>query len=158
MKLSIFIDVALVLVISFFVKQKKLRTLENLLVFMVLEFLVSSYCAILYINIDVWGLAKDPELFIIFRIYEAIVNPFIWLWYFQLLPSMDSRFTKWMVTGAFVGIQWAVEKWLFRWEVIINKDWHFWQCILVQFLVLSITYLSQSWYGKILQKEGSDVQ
>lgn len=158
MKLSLFIDVSVILLISVVMFKKKLPLLENIFIVMILEFLVSSYCAILYINLDVWEVANGTELFIIFRVYEAIMNPFIWLLYFNLLPMMVSRMSKSIVTLFFVGVQYAVEQWLVRWGVITYRGWHFWQSLFVQLMVLAITSLCLMLYRRILQKEKERIQ
>ncbi|MGG3466180.1 hypothetical protein ABES02_01130 [Neobacillus pocheonensis] len=154
MKLTIIIDVAILLLASFCIKKKRLHLFENLFILMILEFLVTSYCAILYINLDVWTVTNETVPFIIFRIYEAIIWPFVWLLYLNLLPNMKSRFSKWILTGIFVGIQSGIERWLVEWEVITYKDWPFWHSIILQVLVITLVNMALSWYRNLLRKEG----
>lgn len=154
MKLTIIIDVAIILLVSFFILKKRLHLFENIFILMVLELLVTSYCAILYINLDVWTVTNDTELFIIFRVYEAVLYPFIWLWYLNLLPIMKSRLTSWLLTGVFVGVQCGVERWMTVWNVITYKGWPFGLSFIVQILVVVIVNMTLSWYRNLLRKEG----
>jgi hypothetical protein len=146
MKLSIFIDSVILLLLFFFLKRKKLTLLENLFLLMVLEFIVTSYCAILYINLDLWSIAKRTELFILFRIYEVVVYPVIWIGYFNLFHWRDSRSYKWLLTFGAIGFQLGIEQWLRKWGAIIYRDWSLWQSLFMQIIVLCIAAISLYWY------------
>jgi hypothetical protein len=154
MKFSIFIDVTILLLMLFILKKKKLPLLENILILLILELVVTSYCAILYINLNLWDLAKSIAPYVVFRIYEAIFNPLIYLFYFNLLLSISTRSSKGLLTLLFIAVQTVGEQWLVQLGVITYKDWQVWQSILVQFFVLSATTLLLAGYRKILQKEG----
>jgi hypothetical protein len=154
MELSIFISLTIFLVLSFIVKKLKLTLFENLFLYIMLEFLMTSYCAILYINVDVWTVANKTGLFIIFRLYEAIVYPVVWLWYFNLKPQSGSKRSKWMLAVLFVGIVCVVEKVLVLLDVITYKNWQVWQSVLVQILILLASSFLLTWFQTILKKEG----
>ncbi|MEH7332444.1 hypothetical protein V7161_07385 [Neobacillus drentensis] len=134
--------------------KKRLHLFENIFILMILEFLVTSYCAILYINLDVWTIANETELFIIFRVYETIIYPFIWLSYFNLQPIFKSPLFKWIWTGLFVGIQSGVERWLVEWDVITYKGWPFWLSFILQTFIVLIVHLALAWYRNLMRKEG----
>ncbi|WP_223593922.1 hypothetical protein [Neobacillus bataviensis] len=153
MKLTLIIDAAIMLLVSYFIMKKRLYLFENIFILMILEFLVTSYCAILYINLDVWTIANETEPFIIFRVYEAIIYPFIWLSYFNLLPIFKSRFSKWIWTGLFVGIQSGAERWMVEWDVITYKGWPFWLSFILQILIVLMVHLALAWYRNLLRKE-----
>jgi hypothetical protein len=146
MKLSIFIDVVILLLLFFFLKRKKLHLHENIFLLMILEFLVTSYCAIIYINLDHWSIAKRTELFIIFRVYEVVMYPVIWIGYFNLLYWKSSRTYQWLLTLGTIGIQAGIEQWLRKWGVIIYRDWSLLQSLLIQMLVLFIAAISLYWF------------
>ncbi|MGG3564932.1 hypothetical protein ABES03_25360, partial [Neobacillus rhizosphaerae] len=154
MELSIFISLTIFLLLSFIVKKQKLTLFENIFLYIIVEFMVTSYCAILYINVDVWHVANKAGLFIIFRIYEAIVYPAIWLWYFNLHPQRVAKLSRLLLAFLFVGIECVVEKALVLLGVIIYKDWQVWQSVLVQILVLVMTSVLLTWFQTILKKEG----
>ncbi|WP_413306804.1 hypothetical protein AA0X95_06440 [Bacillus sp. 1P10SD] len=154
MELSIFISLTIFLVLSFVVKKQKLTLFENMFLYIIVEFMMTSYCAILYINLDVWHVANKTGLFIIFRIYEAIVYPAIWLWYFNLHPQRVSMLSRLLLTVLFVGIECVVEQGLVRLGVISYKDWQVWQSVLVQIFVLGLTTVLLTWFQAILKKEG----
>ncbi|MDN3019599.1 hypothetical protein PH210_25880 [Paenibacillus sp. BSR1-1] len=154
MKLTLIIDAAIILLVSYYIMKKRLHLFENIFILMILEFLVTSYCAILYINLDVWTIANDTELFIIFRVYETIIYPFIWLSYFNLQPFFKSALSKWIWTGLFVGIQSVVERWLVEWDVITYKGWPFWLSFILQTLIVLIVHLALAWYRNLMRKEG----
>lgn len=151
MELSLFISLTIFLLLSFIVKKQKLTLFENIFIYIIIEFLMTSYCAIFYINVDVWTVANKTGLFIIFRLYEAIVYPVIWLWYFNIMPK---RGAKWLLAIGFVGIECMVEKALVLLGVITYKDWQVWQSVLVQLFVLLLTSVLLTWFQSILKKEG----
>ncbi|WP_335443604.1 hypothetical protein [Neobacillus drentensis] len=154
MKLTLIIDAAIILLVSYYIMKKRLHLFENIFILMILEFLVTSYCAILYINLDVWTIANETELFIIFRVYETIIYPFIWLSYFNLQPIFKSPLFKWIWTGLFVGIQSGVERWLVEWDVITYKGWPFWLSFILQTFIVLIVHLALAWYRNLMRKEG----
>jgi hypothetical protein len=119
---------------------------ENIFLLMILEFFVTSYCAIIYINLDDWSIAKGTELFIIFRIYEVVMYPVIWIGYFNLLYWKSSRTYQWLLTLGTIGIQIGIEQWLRKWGVITYRDWSLVQSMLIQMLVLFLAAISLYWY------------
>lgn len=144
----------LVLLISLSLKREKLNLLENLFIMMITEFLVTGYCGVFYINLDIWSVADQSDLFIIFRFYEVIIVPFIWFWYVNLLPNVGARGLKVLLACVFVAIQSGVEQWMGAWKVILYQDWQLWQTVLVQIVMLLILHTSLLWYRSILRKEG----
>ena len=130
MKLAFFIDVWMIGLISFYLMKKKRNQLENIFIIMMVEFVFSCYYAILYINLDVWTIGKSAELFIIFRLYEVLVTPLLFLFYFNLLPIVKKNLTKMGLTVLFMGILLGVECWLVAWNVIIYTNWQAWKSLL----------------------------
>jgi len=135
MKLTFFIDVVMFVLLSFCLLKKHHNRLENLFVLMMVEFVLSCYYAVLYINLDIWTISKGTEKYIIFRMFEVLLNPLLFLLYFNLLPSMRKFFAKFGFTVFFIGILLAIESWMVAWNVIIYKNWRAWQS-LIAFLFL----------------------
>lgn len=85
MELTIFIDAAIILLLSFFMLKRKINPLVNFFTFMILEFLITTYSSFLTVNLSLWKISDDIALFIIYRIYVVIVTPFytycISMWY-----------------------------------------------------------------------------
>ncbi|MBB2482572.1 hypothetical protein H5P36_20585 [Bacillus sp. APMAM] len=131
MKLAFFIDVWMIGLISFCLLKKKRNKLENLFILMIAEFVFSCYYAILYINLDVWTIGKSAELFIIFRLYEVLLTPLLFLLYFNMLPMVKKQLTKICLTALLIGILLGVECWLVLWNVIIYINWQAWKSLLV---------------------------
>ncbi|OLS33976.1 hypothetical protein BTR25_23535 [Bacillus sp. MRMR6] len=157
-QLPIFIDAAIILLVVYCIKKKKLHLLESILIIFVLEMVITSYCAILHINLKLWEVSVEPSLNAVFRIYESIISPVIWLLYFNLLADLEKRMTKFFLVVLVICIQVGVEQWLVVLKVIWYLDWQIWQSILVQILVLTSTSLLHIGYQKILQREGIEVK
>jgi len=142
MKLSFFIDVAMVILISFCLLKKNHNRFENLFMLMAAEFVLLCYYAILYINLDLWTISKGTERFIIFRIYEVFFIPLLFLLYFNLLPLLKKLFSQFGLTVLFIGIILAVELWMVEWKVIMYKNWHAWQSLITSlFLIILLRAL-----------------
>jgi hypothetical protein len=157
-QLPIFVDATIILLIAYFIKKKKLHLLESIFIIFVLEMLITSYCAILHINLELWEVSEKPSLNVVFRIYESIISPVIWLFYFNLLPDVQKRITRFFLVVLFICIQVAVEQWLVALKVIWYLDWQIWKSILVQFTVFISIRLLHNVYRKILQREGIEVK
>jgi hypothetical protein len=157
-QLPIFVDAAIILLIAYFIKKKKLHLLESIFIIFVLEMLITSYCAILHINLEFWEVSEKPSLNAVFRIYESIISPVIWLFYFNLLSDLEKRITKALLVVLFISIQVAVEQWLVAMDVIWYLDWHIWQSIMVQFCVFVAIIVFHNLYRKILQREGIEIK
>jgi hypothetical protein len=157
-QLPIFIDAAIILLIAYFIKKKKFHLLERIFIIFVLEMLITSYCAILHINLEFWEVSEKPSLNAVFRIYESIISPVIWLLYFNLLPGVEKRITKVFLGVLVISVQVAVEQWLVALKVIWYLDWQIWQSIIVQFCVFVAICVFHNLYRKILQREGIEVK
>ncbi|MCJ7842474.1 hypothetical protein MUB24_16520 [Lederbergia sp. NSJ-179] len=150
----ILLNIMILLIVVFFIVKKRLNLLENLFIFMIQEFLITSYFSVLYINLKVWKITESHELFIIFRLYEIITIPLLHLTYFNLLVTIKSRLTKLIFTILFVAILYGVEFLLVKGKVIHYNEWHFWQSLLIISFVLLISYLLQLSFKQVLRKEG----
>jgi hypothetical protein len=154
LKLSIIVSLAVVLLISLLSKKEKLNLLENLLIIMITEFLITGYCGVFYINLDIWSVGDRTDLFIIFRFYEVMIAPLIWFWYVNLLPNVGARGLKVLLACVIIVIQSGVEQWMGAWKVILYQDWQLWQTVLLQIVMLLFLHTTLFWYRSILQKEG----
>jgi hypothetical protein len=154
MKLLLFLIITIILLIASFIAKKRLNVLENIFILLILEFLITGYVAVLFINLKVWEIAKGRELFFIFRVYEVLLAPLFYLWYFNLLAYINVRINKALLTIFFIGTIYGVEFLIVKWKVIIYKDWSFWQSLIALTLVLLITYSLKLSLQKLFRKEG----
>lgn len=154
MKLLLFFDITIIFLISFFIVRKRLHVFINIFTFMVLEFLIASYFAVLYVNLKAWEVANSTDLFYIFRIYEVILMPLLYISYFNLIDALKNRYIKFGLSIVLIGVLYGIELLLVHWKVIVYKEWHFWQSIVSLFLILLISNILQVIFGHILRKEG----
>lgn len=77
MKLVIFLDITIILMISFILSRKTLHIFENIFLFFVNDILFLSYMAVLYNNTDFLELSQEIDLHIIFRAVRGHQYPFI---------------------------------------------------------------------------------
>ena len=154
MKLSFFLDLIIIFLIAFFTAKKRLHVLTNLFNLMVLEMLITCYFAILYINLDLWEVDNHTENFFIFRLHEVVFMPLLYIWYFNLAAQIKSRVQLLLVTEGLAGILLGSEFLLVQWEIIIYKDWHYWNSIVFFHIILLVSSILQQGFRQILQKEG----
>ncbi|MBO0994640.1 hypothetical protein [Bacillus sp. SD088] len=127
---------------------------ENLFIFMIQELIITSCFSVLYINLKVWEITNRIPLFIIFRLYEFIVIPLLYVMFFNLLAAIQSRFNKWLFTITYVAILYGVEFLLVQGKVIRYNGWDFWQSLFLIAVVLLISYILQFCFSQVLRKEG----
>ncbi|MDC3414998.1 hypothetical protein NC797_15265 [Aquibacillus sp. 3ASR75-11] len=145
---------SILLIMSFFVTKKKCNVLENIFLFCVLEFVFTSYFAILYINHNFWEITKSIEWFIAFRIYEVIIVPLLYMFYYNLIPKLQTKLSKVVYTLLFVGILYGNEYILVKWGVIVYSNWNAWQSILFLSIILTSVYFLLLGFRHILKIEG----
>src|SRR5690606_41934352 len=91
---------------------------------MLLVFFLTGYMGILYVNVGAWKVSSSIDLFIIFRLYEFIMSPLLYLAFFNLFEKMGTKMKKLIVFIAFVAIISSAQFLLVKWEVITFMDWH----------------------------------
>ncbi len=154
MKLYLLLNTTIVFLMMFFLARKRLHVFINIVTFMLSEFIITSYFAVLSINIKAWELSEQTELVLIFYIYEVILLPFIYLWYFNLNVGIHKRWLKGILFVLLVGVLSLLEYLLVVWEVITYVDWHLWLSLLAfSMILIAIKYLQRG-FVQILQREG----
>lgn len=148
------LNLMIIFLIAFSIAKKRLNLPSNLFIFMIMELLITSYFAVLHINLEVWEITNDLKLFIIFRLYEMIFIPLLYVTYFNLLAAIKLHLNKCMFTIIYIAVLYGVEILLVEGKVIRYNEWHFWQSLLSISLVLFISYLSYLSFNHVLRKEG----
>lgn len=154
MKLNLILNTTIVFLMMFILARKRLHVFINIFIFMLLEFTITSYFAILSINIKAWELPEQTELILIFYIYEVILLPFIYLWYFNLNEVIQKKWLKAMLIVVLVGVLSLLEYLLVVWEVITYINWHLWQSLLAFIMICIVMKYLQRGFIQILQREG----
>lgn len=150
----ILLNIIILFFITFSIVKKRLGLLENLFIFMVQELLITSYFAVLYINLKVWEITNSIKLFIIFRLSEFLVIPLLYVMYFNLLAAIQSHFNKSLFTITYIAILYGVEFLLVQGKVIRYNGWDFWHSLLSIAFVLLISSILQFCFRRVLRKEG----
>ncbi|GAA0479823.1 hypothetical protein GCM10008986_00330 [Salinibacillus aidingensis] len=153
-ELIIAINFSLLLFIASISTKKTLNVLENSFMYLVLVFFVTGYTAVYYINLKLWSVADDPQLFLILRLYELIMIPLLCLWYFNLVEVCKTWLSRIVLTILMTGILGIVQLIMTYWEVIQYKNWQFWQSIVTFVVLLIVVRLLHVWFQSKLQKEG----
>ncbi|SET35798.1 hypothetical protein SAMN05421676_104158 [Salinibacillus kushneri] len=153
MKLIITIIFTLILLMASVIAKKKLNALENSFLYMLIFFCVTGYTAIYYINLKVWSISEETDLFIIYRIYEFII-PLICLWYFNLLNTFRSLYKKSLILLLFLGVLLIIQRVMIYWDVISYNKWAYWQTILTYLVLLVVIRFLHLLFKHLLQKEG----
>ena len=144
----------MLLIMPFVLKKNKLHIFENIFLLLVLEFLVSTYYAILYVNIDVWKISFKTDLFIIFRVEEVILLPLLLTWYFNIVGQLHAKMYKMALLFFTIGLAYSLEYLLVRFKVITYKDWSSWHSVVILFFILIFTTYMHKGYRRILRREG----
>lgn len=153
MKLVIFLDITIILMISFILSRKTLHIFENIFLFFVTDILFLSYMAVLYNNTDFLELSQEIDLHIIFRLYEVINIPLLTIWYFNYLSALKNTFGKWVLTICYLFAVYAVEYLFLKWEVISYNGWNACLSIIGMILMLLIIGILKNIFKRTLRKE-----
>ncbi|MFC5465618.1 hypothetical protein [Lederbergia graminis] len=154
MELVIFINLTLLVMIAFFLQSKRLHILENIFLYMMLVFFLTGYMGILYVNVGSWKVSSSIDLFIIFRLYEFIMSPLLYLAFFNLFEKMDTKMKKFIVFIAFVAIISSAQFLLVKWEVITFMDWHIILSSITIVMMILVMYVALLLFRKVLRREG----
>ena len=138
----------------FVLKKKKLHIYENVFLYFVIVFLITTYYAILYVNIEVWEVSSKNSYFFIFRVVQLITLPLFLTWYFNILGQVRTLYIKGAFSLFVVAIAYVLEYILVQFKVIIYKDWSWWQSLVFIVLILLLTNLFYKVFRNILRKEG----
>ncbi|UGB30723.1 hypothetical protein [Metabacillus sp. B2-18] len=154
MELLLLFNLSVVMILTFTVMKKGLNPLENIFMFMVLEFFITSYFSILYVNTKVWELTNDVSGFIAFRLFEVILLPFAYLIYFNLRSAISKKLGRIVLLFVTVFITLILEKVLVILGIIKYKNWEYYLSFLLIIVLMLVIQLLQVTYKKLLKKEG----
>ncbi|MBM7570839.1 hypothetical protein [Aquibacillus albus] len=154
MKFTLIVILAILLITTFLLLKKSLHTLEIIFLFLLLEFLSTSYFAFLTINYEVWSVEQKKNLFIFFHLYKVIILPLLYLYYFHFYSLMTTRLKKLLLTLIAILAFLSTEYLLVEWDVIIYKDWNYWMSILGQAILLGLVFVLRLCFRSIMKKEG----
>lgn len=154
MKLLLFLDRMILVLVAFSMAKKRLHLFTNVFNFMLLEFIITSYFSVLSINLKDWELSDCSEFVLIFYLYEVIFLPLLYIWYFYLIVTTQKHWKKSIMTIGFIGLLLGVESILVKWKVVTYIDWQSWQSILAYATILSVSYFFQRGYEHLLRREG----
>jgi hypothetical protein len=149
----IILGLSLLTLIATFVIKKKLTLLENLYIVLVLEFLVTSYGSILYVNTKRWSISQDVESLLSFLLFETIVIPFFLLWYFNLFFSVETTLKRIGLSLILISTLYSIEYFLVYNKAIAYEDWSFLYSLLSYAFILLLTLLLTIPFIRLLQKE-----
>lgn len=153
MKLVIFLDITILLILFIILFKKTLHIMENIFIILVLELFFSIYYAILSTNTKVWSLSKTKELIIIFRLLEVFVMPLMILLYLNLLAIIKDSKKRFIFSILYVFILYLIENLLVQWRVINYIDWNMWQSIIAITVLLFVSTLLQKGFMGIMKRE-----
>lgn len=151
---SLLISVTLCLCIFFFTLRKRNHPLTLIFVFMINEFLFTTFISIVVDNEERWKVTEEVKHFIMFRIVEVIIVPFISLLYMESLQRSHSALRKFFVTLLWVILLLFVEYVAIESNIYQHKKWEYWMSLIVWFSFLLLTAFSQVVFQKLLRREG----
>ncbi|WP_226037776.1 hypothetical protein [Aquibacillus saliphilus] len=154
MELILIINISVILLIAFFVLNKKVSTLENIFLLLISEFVFSSYCAIIDINFDLWMIDSRMNFFINFKIFEIIILPLLIISYFNLITLFTLWWKKFIFLLVAIAVFYSLEWLLVKWSVITYKDWHPVQSLMAYAIILGLVYISYVVFRRVLMKDG----
>ncbi|MFD2445395.1 hypothetical protein ACFSO7_15630 [Bacillus sp. CGMCC 1.16607] len=154
MNLSLYLDFTFILILAFCLSKKPLLVLENIFIFIITEFLISSYYGILIINTNVADVSQENDHLIIFRISEIITTPLLMLWFHNLLSVIKTPFYRISFSILFIALMYSLELLLVYWKVIIYHDWGIWNSFLAIPIILLISTTLHKVFRYMLRKEG----
>lgn len=153
LKLVIFLDLTILLILFTFLFKKSLHILENIFIVLFFEFYFLNFYAILLSNTQVWDLSKAKELSIIFRTFEVLAMPLMVLVYLNILAGITHSKIKFLFFSLFIAILYSIENLLVHWRVITYIDWSRWHSILAITVLLFVSPLIQKGFKAIMKRE-----
>ncbi len=154
MQLLLFLNLTIIVLIAFFSTHKNLNILENIFLFLFIELIFNSYIAVLYINFSNWEIGASKDSTIIFRLWELVLVPLLYVWYFNFVATFKRKFVKLYITLFFIGSIYMLELLLARLKVITYKNWQPELSILCISLILLLTYFLKHLFHNRLRNEG----
>ncbi|WP_138417536.1 hypothetical protein [Aquibacillus sediminis] len=155
MELWITINLTTLLVITFFVTKKQLSIFENIYLFLVLEFWITSYYSSIYATfslVDIASSNKDQS--VTFILYEIILLPLLYLSLFNLQKIITSRFKKVVLSFFFLFLAIGFERILVNAEVIQYTGWNIGYSSIVLLIGLVGTLFLWLGFRRVLVNEG----
>ncbi len=154
MKIALFLNSTLIFLLFLCVSKKRLHMFANIFTFMILEFLITTYFSILNVNYHLFKFPNRDDLYFIIRVFEVILLPALFIWYFNVMSSLKTRFFKIALTILLFTIFNGLDYLFVHWKVIKFLNWHYWKTLVSLLAILLITFWLQQWFRMILRKEG----
>lgn len=154
LELLFHINLSIVLLIAFIATKKKLTILENIFMILLLEFILSSYYAVLYVNLGLWEVSKESGLYACFVLYEIAVVPIVYMFYYNKVVFMKSVWIKMTFTIVTIGAIYIAEVLLIYMGVVTYKSWYMWQSLVGIFLLIVLFGFILYGFQLLLKWEG----
>lgn len=154
MSFVLLIAVSILLFISFFSVKKRLHTYEYVFVLLIMEFLITSYTAVFYVNGKYFVVSKELPEFFTYKVVQLIIVPFIILWSLELIMRLNVRFIRFIMIVSSISLLFFIDQTLVHLGIIEYRNWKpVWSIITwISFILLACA--SQRFFRVLLVKEG----
>jgi len=157
MELVLFLNFTILLLLLYCLINKKLHPLESIFIILIVEFIISTYFAIVTVNKEFIEISNKSYLLILFRVHEVITLPIIILLYFNGYALLKTKIMKWFSNVLIIVLLILIEEVIKYWEGITYLQWNVWRSGLFYiFLVLTTSVLLKA-YSTILRKEERNI-
>jgi hypothetical protein len=153
MKLALSICIGVILIILFFVTPSKLNSIVNIFLFLCLEFLISTFYSLLYINLGIWKISQQAIDYLTFQTYELIILPFSFLIFINYFLMMKSNTKRSALILFFLFMLLMAEQFFIHFE-ILNRQKGILPSVVGYTLVFIISLLLIKIFQHLLRKEG----
>jgi hypothetical protein len=143
----------IVLIITFFRIEKSLNLFQNIFMYFVLSFLITTSFDILILNLEYIKLSSNFYLVLLFFLMQTSFFPLIIILYFNYLSSSKSRLRKFNLTILCLASLFLIEYTLLSNKIIIYKKWTSLKSALYWISLLLTIYLLNKAFNKSISDE-----
>lgn len=153
MSIVFLLALTIVLIITFFRIEKNLNLFQNIFMYFVLSFLITTSFDILILNLKYIKLSSNFYLVLLFFLMQTSFFPLIIILYFNYLSSSKSRLRKFNLTILCLVSLFLIEYILLLSKVIIFKRWTLLKSTFYWISLLLIIYLLNKAFNKSISNE-----
>ncbi|MET3698508.1 hypothetical protein SAMN05877753_109148 [Bacillus oleivorans] len=154
MLLSTFISLSIIGIIAFTLSKKKIHHFELILSFLAIEFIISTYIAVVNTNYSYIEISTKTQDYVTHQIFEIVLLPVLMFLTINSSEFFKSFYIKGLLGVTLVGVLCSIEYSLLKLNIIEYKGWHIVYSFIAYGLIYIVIQAARYSFRKILIKEG----
>lgn len=150
---SLFVSLSLITLVTFLCVSKKLYTFENILLWLIIVFVLTTYSDILALNYTHISFPENVRQVLTIRVLELSVYPIVIITYINLIQFSLNNLSKIGLNIFTVIILVSLEYFLEHLGFFKYRNWTLLNSFIFWEILIFISYLCQRGFRKILLRE-----